>query len=773
MKKKAFLFSSLMAGIIALASIVLTSINPDPVYRANAETKSYGITFDSTKNKLHNYDDDKAHYGEAIAKTDLGSDIKFYYQGLKTTENSWHSLMSGGKLSNIDPIHGMQSITIVSKTDGANCTIQYLHDAYDTDECKYYNFVSKKDEKMTFDFNGYYPNHFMLRYYGDEGTYFDITSISISFYCADNPLNYPFLNVFTDDESLGTVHGRGLQKPGSNITISASPNRGASFIGWYDRNDKLISTEVDYSFVMPSVDVMYKAKFKKDSYTISVTTNDETMGTVAGSGVFEHGDDVRIIATAKEPYAFQGWYFDFDKDFSFAFSTEPIYSFKADQSCNLIARFVKKYKLDILSEDENKGTVIAPTECYEGFTVEIKAIAKKGYAFDHWHDNELNEVSNNPNYTFTMPANDVSLYASFAIGGYTFSVSSEDELKGTVNDVSNRYREGTLITVVAKPAEDCDFKGWYHESTKVSDEASYTFTMPSDDYSLVAHFITKAEAEEIAKYAKEPIVSSDGKTITYGLYPQKNVSDSFLISALNSLTTPESNGWYLYNKDYYAKVSAMPYESSYKFDNGVTVSNGATYWFKCEPIVWNVLSSNGGEYYIVSSILLDAHRYNEYYSGTKDGHYANNYKYSEIRAWLNDDFYNSAFALGNSQIQITAVDNSASTTGDTSNPYVCANTEDKVFLPSYKDLTNISFGFSTLSDDTDTRYCKTTDWARARGASCPRSSSGLYNGFYWTRSPNSGFSSVVWRVDGHGRLNSGLVNCADYSVRPALSIKIA
>ena len=276
-----------------------------------------------------------------------------------------------------------------------------------------------------------------------------------------------------------------------------------------------------------------------------------------------------------------------------------------------------------------------------------------------------------------------------------------------------------------------------------------------------------------------PMFSTKNNTVTYGLYPQKNVNDSTLISALNKLTTSGINGWYLYENEYYAKLSATPNKPFYTFDNGTKIVSGTTYWFKCEPITWNVLSNTSGEYYILSSLLLDAHRYNEYYTGTKDGHYANNYEYSEIRAWLNNDFYNSAFALGNSYIQTTIVDNSAATTDSTSNSYACNNTQDKVFLPSYQDYINSSYGFSDSEDLTDTRCCKTTDWARARGAWYNSTdSSQLYNDFYWTRSPSSDSSNVACYVDSDGSIcyvDVGANHVGDTygSVRAALTIRIA
>ena len=261
-----------------------------------------------------------------------------------------------------------------------------------------------------------------------------------------------------------------------------------------------------------------------------------------------------------------------------------------------------------------------------------------------------------------------------------------------------------------------------------------------------------------------PVVTEN--TVTYGLYPQTNVDDSSLISALNELKTPGTNGYYFYENAYYAKVRATPKISSYTFDNGTTIVSGTTYWFKCEPITWNILSNSDGEYYILSSLLLDVHRYDND---------SNNYKDSEIRSFLNKDFYNSAFALSDSHIQTTTVDNSASTTDSGENPYFCDNTQDKVFLPSYQDYINSSYGFDTSTGSTDTRYCKTTDWARARGSRYYLSSPYLYNGYYWTRSPNSDpfYNNIAWYVGNDGSLYGNNVSEADRSVRPGLSIKIA
>ena len=428
--------------------------------------------------------------------------------------------------------------------------------------------------------------------------------------------------------------------------------------------------------------------------------------------------------------------------------TNPTYTWAADYSTCTAERLCNEDSSH--NETETKAsicTVIVAEDCTNEGT------SKFDVAFE--------------NTAFEAQSKTVTIPAGHKWGTPTYEWSV-DNATCTATAVCTRDASHTVVETANSTYEETT------PASYISDgEGTYTATFTNEAFETQTKNVT---IEKLAYHGDFPIISEDGKTLTYGLYPQTNVNDSDLVAALNELTTPESNGWYLYNDEYYAKVSANPYKSSYKFDNGTTIESDTTYWFKCEPIVWNVLSNNSGEYYILSSVLLDAHNYyNSASDRTIDGQtvYANNYEYNDIRSWLNDDFYNSAFALNNSYIQTTTVGNSAATTNSTSNSYACNNTQDKVFLPSYKDYINSSYGFSTSTDSTATRCCKTTDWARARGAYYNTGSSYLYNGYYWTRSPHSEYSYGAWYVDGGGDLSSyGRVDDTHSSVRPGLSIKI-
>ena len=423
------------------------------------------------------------------------------------------------------------------------------------------------------------------------------------------------------------------------------------------------------------------------------------------------------------------------------------------------------YNLDGGTNDSSN-----PTTYQEGDTITFAEPKKTGYTFLGWFDNKGNHITGIQPGT----AGNLVLTARWTPNKNTLTVTSEDTSKGTVSITSGSGYSDEPITVVATPNLGYKFNGWYNQDNKVSSDATYTFTMPTGDYSLTARFVF--DEDSATAHGIIPKISSDGKTITYGLYPQKNVSDSALLVELNKLTTTTINGWYLYNNDYYAKLSAKPRQSGYKFDNGDTIVEGNAYWFKCEPITWNVLSNGNSGYYLLSSVLLDAHCY--YHS--QDVRIINNYKVypndyedSDIRAWLNNDFYNTAFHLDNDNIQTTYVDNSAETTHSPYNSYWCNDTQDKVFLPSYQDYMNTNYGFINSDDLTDTRKCITTDYARANGVYYYTKINPYYSP-YWTRSPfrftNSTYTSAD--VDSAGRLAASDVTFEGDAVRPAITLKL-
>ena len=125
---------------------------------------------------------------------------------------------------------------------------------------------------------------------------------------------------------------------------------------------------------------------------------------------------------------------------------------------------------------------------------------------------------------------------------------------------------------------------------------------------------------------------------------------------------------------------------------------------------------------------------------------------------MNNEFYQKAFSLNNLFIQNTNVDNSN-------------NTLDKVYLPSYQDYLNDEYGFeSNPNSGSNTRACKTSEYARIKGAWVNTTTSLKYNGSYWTRTPSSEYSYCAWNVNSTGYLSEYAVDGNSHSVRPSITI---
>ena len=272
---------------------------------------------------------------------------------------------------------------------------------------------------------------------------------------------------------------------------------------------------------------------------------------------------------------------------------------------------------------------------------------------------------------------------------------------------------------------------------------------------------TDADGEDPRDDNGAAAYTRDGDYIYFGEYPQSLKAESVTVG-----TTADSRGYYLGSDGfYYAKVTADPWSSSYTFSSGAKVTDGTVYYFKVEPIRWRILTEDGTNALILCDSIIANKRYDDS---------SNNYKESEIRAWLNATFYNTAFSdLQKALVNTVTVDNSGESTGYSSNPYACENTSDKVFLLSYKEVTNSAYGFSSSYGTYDTARRKTvSDYARATGAYMSTSSGYDGNGWWWLRSPHYDFSSLARVVHYGGSTGSNYVLNTYHGVVPALQIRL-
>ena len=254
-------------------------------------------------------------------------------------------------------------------------------------------------------------------------------------------------------------------------------------------------------------------------------------------------------------------------------------------------------------------------------------------------------------------------------------------------------------------------------------------------------------------------IEREEEYIYFGEYPQTIKADSVTITE-----TTDFRGYYLGSDGaYYAKVIANPYESGYVFSDGSKVLEEAVYYFKVEPIRWRILTEGDGKAFILCDSIIANKAYQSKYSyitgyttanHAPDGTNANSYKYSEVRNWLNNEFYRIAFNELQSEIILTTtVDNSVDSTGDSYNRNICEDTEDKIFLLSYSDVTNSAYGFVLNF----AREMFASDYSRATGVWM---STSTCSGCWWLRSPHRYYCNFTCVVDNSGNIH----NISDNSI---------
>lgn len=204
----------------------------------------------------------------------------------------------------------------------------------------------------------------------------------------------------------------------------------------------------------------------------------------------------------------------------------------------MYSNFTKPYGISIDAGIQN-GTISAnPMTAAEGVEVTVTVEPGEGYQLvkdslkANGEEITLNSVDGEPNkYTFTMPAKDVSITASFEKVTYEIKDNSGDY--GSVG-IKGTPQIGETITLTVKPDEGYQLKentlkatadGKEIDLNAVKDEPNqYTFTMPANDVSIDATF-EKATYKITDKSGENGSVSFSGtpqidETITLTVEPE-------------------------------------------------------------------------------------------------------------------------------------------------------------------------------------------------------------------------------------------------------------
>ncbi len=569
----------------------------------------------------------------------------------------------------------------------------------------------------------------------------------------------------TYDTNGGILNNNNIHEVafGSSYALREPIRVGYTFDGWYEGSNKFI--QQSYWYIARNIELT--AKWKANEYMITYDPNGGTLNSNTQK-VF-YADGYTLKEPTREGYTFKGWYIDNNK------IEDGIWNIASNKT--LVAKWeANKYQInyDISDELMEQTQIVMYDNQYELITPK-----REDFIFIGWYYNNilftngiwdlLNDITLTPKWSLE----NITLSGeTYIYNGEVRSLEIEGKLPegievdyinndkvnagdyqvtakfvdttGIIENIESLY--ANLVIKILQAPQNVSINNGILSWDEVEGAVSYKVIVNDIEYITTNTYYNFSTVDTINIYVisinengqsdKAGIIyAENGKTyINYGKYPQTVVSDNSLILALNNLTETNSLGYYEYEGSEYAKLTATPYSSGYKFSDNTTVISGTTYYFKVEPIKWRVISNNDGTIQLLSEYILE----NQYYhpntdSRTIDGKtiYSNNYEHSCIRGWLNNEFYNKAFGtLDQSAILTTLVDNSASTTSSSSNSYASNNTNDKIYLLSYQD--NL-----TYFNDNASRQAKTTDYSRAKGAYMSTTTSYYGNSTWWLRSPDS------------------------------------
>ena len=332
---------------------------------------------------------------------------------------------------------------------------------------------------------------------------------------------------------------------GSMVTLTVTPNKGYTFLGWYYNDELLTNSNISsYMFTMPEDNIEYKAKFI--AYTIEANSNYSDRGTVigysesnmatvtfnslGGSSIPSQTITVDSPITypalpLKEGYVFNGWYKDLEctEEFDFTSTIESNMMLYAGYKKMLTDNVNESFVIDIARDYKSQSTsyslsLASTSETNKNnvyFTSYIDGKIKlyfRSPSYETVYANIINlttgkTLSNqnisNPNFSNVYTEISVNKYDVICLSCYAnndcnlglYAVGNElPEASGVCGYISynnpTNITAGNLITLKAIEKPGYTFNGWYinGEASPVSTSNTLEYTMLNQNVVFEAKF---------------------------------------------------------------------------------------------------------------------------------------------------------------------------------------------------------------------------------------------------------------------------------------------
>ena len=202
-----------------------------------------------------------------------------------------------------------------------------------------------------------------------------------------------------------------------------------------------------------------------------------------------------------------------------------------------------------------------------------------------------------------------------------------------------------------------------------------------------------------------------------------------------------------------------------------------------EPIKWRVLSVDGDDAFLMADQILDIKQYSDkdYEDVNKNGKFEEDkdelvtWENSNIRTWLNHEFYETAFSEDERN---SIIETSITNEGETDEKETCGllfpagkDTVDKIYLASKAEMENSEYGMSADFTGKYKRMTTNTDYARQVNSTVNEYES--FGKRWWLRAPR-GYAVYDGQVSWAAYIDSYFIPIEDYyGIRPVLHLDLS
>ncbi len=283
------------------------------------------------------------------------------------------------------------------------------------------------------------------------------------------------------------------------IAITITPNQGYELDKIYINGVALDNGST--TFMMPASNVTVKVTFKKIVYNLSLISVSSEAGTAEiESNTASYGDKVKISVTLETGYEIKNILINNEVGTGSWTQSDNklVYEITMPNEDVVIMINIdkKSYKISTVNSDGGNITVSQTTAYYKD-SILIEVSLKTGYRLSQItvKDAEGNSIEVN-DYSFIMPASDVTISVKYAKINYNISGSISGDGNYTITNKSGSvfYNYQDTITITGTPSEGyyfndviikCGSSTFHAERTS---ETTFDFIMPSGDVTITVVF---------------------------------------------------------------------------------------------------------------------------------------------------------------------------------------------------------------------------------------------------------------------------------------------